>query len=152
MNLVPRIWDMLKISFMCRYTWYVVEKCQRNDFCILSEIPFLERLNRMIYKSYCLVKCSLISHTLSYIRKIITKLAVTLYGNLKCFSEFTCNKIHSCSDRKKKKSFIQQKDTYVKFGFRVTGTFSGPDIAYSSCHNTDYVFLDDSSRNSAMFV
>lgn len=51
-----------------------------------------------------------------------------------------------------KKSFIQQKDTYVKFGFRVTGTFSGPDIAYSSCHNTDYVFLDDSSRNSAMFV
>ncbi|XP_069987756.1 cubilin-like [Penaeus vannamei] len=46
---------------------------------------------------------------------------------------------------------FKRKDTYVKFGFRVTGTFSGPDIAYSSCHNTDYVFLDDSSRNSAIF-
>ncbi|XP_037783580.1 uncharacterized protein LOC119579753 [Penaeus monodon] len=47
---------------------------------------------------------------------------------------------------------FKRKDTFVKFGFRVTGTFSGPDIACSSCQKTDYVYLDDSSGNSEMCV
>ncbi|XP_064117808.1 cubilin-like [Macrobrachium nipponense] len=42
-------------------------------------------------------------------------------------------------------------DTFAKFGFRVTGTFKGPNIQYTSCTETDYVTLDDTEGITATY-
>jgi len=46
---------------------------------------------------------------------------------------------------------LYPSDTFVKFGFHVTGTFSGPDIIVSHCNETDYVYLDDLADNTAQY-
>lgn len=42
-------------------------------------------------------------------------------------------------------------DTFAKFGFRVTGTFEGPNIQYSTCAETDYVVLNDTEGITATY-
>ncbi|KAK7065407.1 hypothetical protein SK128_008767 [Halocaridina rubra] len=42
-------------------------------------------------------------------------------------------------------------DTFAKYGFKITGTFEGPNVVYSTCSDTDYVTIDDTEGISQTY-
>lgn len=42
-------------------------------------------------------------------------------------------------------------DNFLKFGFKITGTFTGPNILVTRCNETDYVTIDDTAGSTATY-